>query len=52
MQTTTGILEIGKRADGRIRQLDQTYISSPTDPVVLAKDIERFGLRPGLLLEV
>jgi transcription termination factor Rho len=52
MQTTTGILEIGKRADGRLRQLDQTYISSPDDPVVLAKDIDRFGLRSGLLLEV
>ncbi len=52
MQTTTGILEIGKRADGRLRQLDQTYIASPRDPVVLAKDIERYDLRPGLMIEV
>ncbi len=52
MQTATGILEIGKRADGRLRELDQTYVSSPNDPVVQAKDIDRYDLRPGLRLEV
>ncbi len=52
MQTATGILEIGRRADGRLRQLDQTYTSHPRDPVVLAKDIERYDLRSGLMIEV
>ena len=52
MQTTTGILEINNRADGRIRQLDNTYLADPKDPVVPAKAIEKFGLRSGIALEV
>ncbi len=52
MQTTSGILEISTRADGRVRQLDGTYLSDPKDPVVPAKTIEKFGLRSGINVEV
>ncbi|MEX0886993.1 MAG: transcription termination factor Rho [Phycisphaeraceae bacterium] len=49
---TTGILELSGRADGRLRALESTYNASPSDPVVPAKFIERFGLRPGVEIEV
>ncbi len=49
---TTGILELSGRADGRLRQLEATYNASASDPVVPAKFIERFGLRPGVEIEV
>ncbi|MCX5658605.1 MAG: transcription termination factor Rho [Planctomycetota bacterium] len=52
MQLSTGILELSSRSDGRLRQLDKTFVSLPTDPVVPAKFIERFRLRPGVMLEV
>lgn len=52
MSTSIGILELSNRADGRLRQLNDTYEASPNDPVVPAKAIERFDLRPGLELEV
>ncbi len=52
MQSHTGILEISNRADGRLRILDKTLISSPADPVVPARIIERYQLRPGLEMEV
>jgi transcription termination factor Rho len=52
MHSTKGILEISSRADGRLRILDTTYVASPTDPVVPAQLIERFGLRGGVELEV
>lgn len=52
MQTTTGILELSNRNDGRLRTLDNTYIALPSDPVVPAKLIDRFGLRPGVAMEV
>jgi hypothetical protein len=52
MQPHTGILEVSSRADGRLRTLDKTLISSPNDPVVPGRLIERFQIRPGLLLEV
>ena len=52
MQTTTGILELTNRADGRIRILGNTYLASPSDPVVPAKLMDRFGLRHGVELEV
>lgn len=51
MQTQTGILELSGRPDGRLRVLDKTLIAQPTDPVVPAKFIERFGLRSGLIIE-
>ncbi len=51
--TATGILEFGKKSDGRLRQLDgQTYHADPADPVIPGQLIERYNLRPGCLLEV
>ena len=52
METTTGILELGKKADGRLRQLDSTYTASSDDPVVPANLIQQFNLRPGVEMEV
>ena len=52
MPTATGILEVTTRVDGRLRQLNGTYVAQATDPVVPAQLIERMSLRPGLLLEV
>jgi transcription termination factor Rho len=52
MQTHTGILEIPPRNEGRIRQLDKTLISLPNDPVMPPKLLERYGLRPGVPVEV
>ncbi len=52
MQSQTGILELSNRSDGRLRILDKTLVSSPSDPVVPAKVIERYQLRPGTTLEV
>ena len=52
MQSQTGILELSSRADGRLRVLDKTLLATPSDPVVPAKFIERYKLRPGLVLEV
>jgi len=52
MSTATGILEFGKKVDGRLRFLDNTLNASSTDPVVPGKLIQQFKLRPGLELEV
>ncbi|WP_390620439.1 transcription termination factor Rho [Poriferisphaera corsica] len=52
MKTATGILEVLTRVDGRLRQLNDTYIADPEDPVIPAQLIDRYGLRPGLELEV
>ena len=52
MSDTIGVLEIGSRADGRLRQLDQTYVAEATDPVVPQHLIQKFDLRPGTVLEV
>ncbi|MEM9019781.1 MAG: transcription termination factor Rho, partial [Planctomycetota bacterium] len=50
-QTVTGIYEQGPKSDGRLRQLDNTLLSYPRDPVVASHLVERYGLRPGLHLE-
>ena len=50
--SVTGVFELGNRADGRLRQLDQTYVAEPTDPVVPQHLIQKFDLRPGTVLEV
>ncbi|MEM1212029.1 MAG: transcription termination factor Rho [Planctomycetota bacterium] len=47
----SGILELGLQADGRIRQLDETYVAEPTDPVVPMHLVERLGLRAGVQIE-
>ncbi len=52
MTTTTGIYEQSNRADGRLRTIDNTYIANPDDPVLPQQLIQRFGLRPGVTLEV
>ncbi len=52
MDTATGILELGSKADGRLRQLDTTYVNEPCDPVIPSHLIEKHGLRPGLKLTV
>jgi len=51
--TATGILEYGKKSDGRLRQLDeQTYLADPADPVIPGQLIDRYHLRQGCRLEV
>jgi len=50
-ETITGILEFGKKTDGRLRFLDHTLNASSKDPVVPGKLIQQFKLRPGLELE-
>ncbi|MFW6059282.1 MAG: transcription termination factor Rho [Phycisphaeraceae bacterium] len=51
MTTHSGILELTNRGDGRLRTLKTGYEASPSDPVVPAKLVDRFGLRPGALIE-
>jgi len=52
MSDYKGILELSSRADGRVRQLGDTYIAHSTDPVVPAQLIEQYGLRPGVEVTV
>ncbi|MCC6581457.1 MAG: transcription termination factor Rho [Phycisphaeraceae bacterium] len=52
MRPHTGILELGKKADGRLRILDKALISDPGDPVVPAHLIQQLHLRAGLELHV
>lgn len=47
----TGILELGLKADGRIRRLDDSYYANPSDPVVPASLVEKLGLRGGVEIE-
>jgi len=51
-EVVTGIYEQGPKSDGRLRQLDKTFLSYPTDPVVGSHLVEKYGLRPGLMIEV
>ncbi len=48
----TGILELFNSANGRLRELDNTLISDPDDPVVPAHLIQQLALRPGAQMEV
>ena len=52
MTTLTGILEWPERAEGRLRQLNQTLVSSPDDPFVPIALGERYPLRNGQELTV
>ncbi|MEQ9453029.1 MAG: transcription termination factor Rho [Phycisphaeraceae bacterium] len=52
MSTAFGILEIGQRPDGRLRQLDTSYIASPSDPLIPKHLIEKYDLRSGQMIEV
>ena len=51
MTTASGILELTSRGDGRLRTLQTAYEATPNDPVVPAKLVDRFGLRPGAEVE-
>jgi transcription termination factor Rho len=50
-EVITGVFEQGPKADGRVRQLEDTFLSYPTDPVVPGHLVDRFGLRPGVTIE-
>ncbi|MFI4861680.1 MAG: transcription termination factor Rho [Phycisphaerales bacterium JB063] len=50
-EIVTGIYEQGPKSDGRIRQLKDTFLSYPTDPVVPGHLVERYDLRPGVMVE-
>ena len=50
--TAVGVLELSNKSDGRLRTLGDTYVNDPEDPVVASHLIERYNLRPGLMLEV
>ncbi len=52
MDTATGILELTGKADGRLRQLDGSYVAEPSDPVIPGHLIDKHGLRGGLRLSV
>ncbi|MCC7146587.1 MAG: transcription termination factor Rho [Phycisphaeraceae bacterium] len=52
-QPRSGILEIPPNSGtGRLRLLDKTLVALPTDPVIPASIIHRWGLKSGLELEV
>ncbi|MBL4700689.1 MAG: transcription termination factor Rho [Phycisphaeraceae bacterium] len=52
MNVFNGIFEQGKKSDGRVRELDKTLISDPRDPVLPFHLIQKYGLRPGMRIEV
>ena len=52
MANMSGILEIPKSGDGRLRDLSTTLINTATDPVVPFHMIQQLELRPGVELEV
>lgn len=52
MSSVSGILEIGSRPDGRLRQLGTSYVASPSDPLIPKQLIEKHDLRSGLAIEV
>jgi len=50
-ETITGIYEQGPKSDGRLRQLGDTFLAYPKDPVVASHLVEKYDLRPGMMLE-
>ena len=50
-QLVTGIYEQGPKADGRLRQLGDTFLAYPKDPVVASHLVEKYNLRPGMMIE-
>lgn len=50
-ETVTGIYEQGPKSDGRLRQLGDTFLAYPKDPVVASHLVEKYDLRPGMMLE-
>lgn len=47
----TGIYEQGPKSDGRLRQLGDTFLAYPKDPVVASHLVEKYNLRPGMMIE-
>ena len=52
MERYTGILDVPVRADGRIRQLDQTLNIRNDDPLVPHRLLQRYCLRAGQMVTV
>jgi len=52
MTLIQGILDLSAKSNGRLRQLDQTLVATPDDPVVPDHLIGQFELRPGVELKV
>ena len=52
MDRRTGILDLSRGADGRLRQLDNTLIERPNDPLVPIRLVDKHELRPGYTLTV
>lgn len=50
--TAVGVLELSNKSDGRLRTLGDTYVNDPEDPVIASHLIEKYHLRPGLMVEV
>lgn len=51
VELVSGIYEQGPKSDGRLRQLDNTFLAYPTDPVVASHLVEKYDLRPGMMIE-
>jgi len=47
----TGIYEQGPKSDGRLRQLGDSFLAYPKDPVVASHLVDKYNLRPGMMLE-
>ncbi len=52
MHRRTGILDLSRGADGRLRQLDNTLVERPNDPLVPIRLVDKHELRPGYTLTV
>lgn len=52
MTQCTGIVDLSQTVDGRLRQLDKSYIEKPEDPLIPIRVIDRHGLRSGLHVTV
>ena len=50
-QIVTGIYEQGPKSDGRLRQLADTFLAYPKDPVVASHLVDKYNLRPGMMIE-
>ncbi|MBX2852937.1 MAG: transcription termination factor Rho [Phycisphaeraceae bacterium] len=50
-ETVTGIYEQGPKSDGRLRQLGDTFLAYPKDPVIASHLVEKYDLRPGMMIE-
>lgn len=51
VENITGIYEQGPKSDGRLRQLGDTFLAYPKDPVIASHLVEKYNLRPGMMIE-